>query len=64
MKIVLSRARERPALGSGKPQERNADGAPAAGHSAFEPHPDPGLDAGLHPAGAAGGDRQAATTTS
>ena len=26
-------------IGSGKPQERGPDGAPAVGHPAFEPHP-------------------------
>jgi cysteine synthase A len=38
-KIILSEPANAQLLGSGKPQERTADGAPAASHPAFEPHP-------------------------
>jgi cysteine synthase A len=38
-KIALSEPANAQLVGSGKPQERTADGSPAAGHSAFEPHP-------------------------
>jgi cysteine synthase A len=38
-KIVLSEPANAQLVGSGKPQARGADGAPAASHSAFEPHP-------------------------
>ena len=37
-KIVLCEPANAQLLGSGKPQERTADGSPAVGHSAFEPH--------------------------
>jgi cysteine synthase len=38
-RIVVCEPELAPMLGSGKPQERLADGAPAAGHPAFTPHP-------------------------
>jgi cysteine synthase A len=38
-KIVLCEPANAQLVGSGKPQERAADGSPAAGHPAFEPHP-------------------------
>lgn len=38
-KIILSEPANAQLLGSGKPQPRNADGSPSAGHGAFEPHP-------------------------
>lgn len=38
-KIVLCEPANAQLLGSGRPQERVAGGAPAASHSAFEPHP-------------------------
>lgn len=38
-KIILSEPANAQLLGSGKPQARNADGSPSAGHGAFEPHP-------------------------
>lgn len=38
-KIVLCEPANAQLLGSGKPQERAADGSPAVGHTAFEPHP-------------------------
>ena len=38
-KIVVCEPELAPMLASGKPQERNADGSPAAGHPAFQPHP-------------------------
>jgi len=38
-KIVLCEPANAQLLGSGKPQERTADGSPAVGHTAFEPHP-------------------------
>jgi len=38
-RIVLSEPANAQLIGSGKPQERGADGAPAASHPAFEPHP-------------------------
>ncbi len=38
-KIVLSEPANAALVGSGTPQERNAEGEPSAGHSAFEPHP-------------------------
>lgn len=37
-KIVLSEPANAQLLASGKAQERNADGSPAVGHTAFEPH--------------------------
>jgi cysteine synthase len=37
-KIVLCEPANAQLVGSGKPQERAADGAPAASHPAFEPH--------------------------
>ena len=38
-KIILSEPANAQLLGSGKAQERGANGAPAVSHSAFEPHP-------------------------
>lgn len=38
-KIILSEPANAQLVGSGIAQERTASGAPAAGHSAFEPHP-------------------------
>ncbi|MBC7769786.1 MAG: cysteine synthase A [Phycisphaerales bacterium] len=38
-KIVVCEPADAPLLSSGAAQERNADGTPAAGHSAFKPHP-------------------------
>jgi cysteine synthase A len=38
-KIVLSEPANAQLLGSGKPQERRGDHAPAASHTSFEPHP-------------------------
>ena len=38
-KIVLSEPANAQLLGSGKAQERAADGSPAVSHPAFEPHP-------------------------
>lgn len=38
-KIVVCEPAEAPMLSSGLPQERNADGTPAAGHPAWKPHP-------------------------
>ncbi len=38
-KIVLSEPANAQLVGSGTPQERGADGSPAASHPAFEPHP-------------------------
>ena len=38
-KIVLCEPANAQLLGSGKPQERAADGSPSVGHTAFEPHP-------------------------
>lgn len=38
-KIILSEPANAQLVGSGKPQERTRDGAPAASHPAFEPHP-------------------------
>jgi cysteine synthase A len=38
-RIVLSEPANAQLLGSGKPQERGADHAPAVSHPAFEPHP-------------------------
>ena len=38
-KIVLSEPANAALVASGRAQERTADGAPAAGHPAFEPHP-------------------------
>ncbi|HRK18826.1 MAG TPA: cysteine synthase A [Hyphomicrobiaceae bacterium] len=38
-KIVLTEPANAQLLGSGTPQARNADGSPAVGHTAFEPHP-------------------------
>ena len=63
-KIMLCEPANAQLVGSGKPQERGADGAPAASHPGLRAASDPGLDARLHPAGAAGGDRQAILTTS
>ena len=39
VKIVLSEPANAQLIASGKPQERNAAGEPAASHPAFEPHP-------------------------
>jgi cysteine synthase len=38
-KIILSEPANAQLIGSGKIQERTADGSPAASHPAFEPHP-------------------------
>ena len=38
-KIVVCEPADAALLSSGAPQERNADGTPAAGHSAWKPHP-------------------------
>jgi cysteine synthase A len=38
-KIVLTEPANAQLVGSGKPQQRGAGGAPAASHPAFEPHP-------------------------
>jgi cysteine synthase len=38
-KIVVCEPADAPLLESGAPQERNADGSPAGGHSAWKPHP-------------------------
>jgi cysteine synthase A len=38
-KIVLCEPANAQLVGSGKPQERAADGSPASSHPAFEPHP-------------------------
>lgn len=38
-KIILSEPANAQLVGSGVAQKRDADGAPAEGHSAFEPHP-------------------------
>ncbi len=38
-KIILSEPANAQLVGSGKAQERNADGSPAGSHPAFEPHP-------------------------
>ena len=38
-KIILSEPANAQLVGSGTPQERTADGSPASGHPAFEPHP-------------------------
>lgn len=38
-KIVVCEPADAPLLASGAPQERNADGTPAAGHAAWKPHP-------------------------
>jgi cysteine synthase A len=38
-KIILSEPANAQLVGSGKPQQRGEDGAPAASHAAFEPHP-------------------------
>ncbi|MFI5033063.1 MAG: PLP-dependent cysteine synthase family protein [Reyranellales bacterium] len=38
-KIVVCVPANAQLIGSGKPQERSEDGAPAVGHPAFEPHP-------------------------
>ena len=39
MRVILSEPANAQLIGSGKPQERGAEGAPAASHPAFEPHP-------------------------
>jgi len=39
VKIVLTEPANAQLIGSGKPQERNADASPASSHPAFEPHP-------------------------
>jgi len=38
-KIILSEPANAQIVGSGRAQERNEDGSPAASHPAFEPHP-------------------------
>lgn len=38
-KIVVCEPADAPLLSSGEPQQRNADGTPAAGHPAWKPHP-------------------------
>src|SRR5215813_4939942 len=38
-KIVVCEPQDAPLLGSGSPQQRNADGSPANAHPAFKPHP-------------------------
>jgi cysteine synthase A len=38
-KIILSEPANAQLVGSGKSQQRNDDGSPSAGHTAFEPHP-------------------------
>ncbi|MEP0321619.1 cysteine synthase A [Bauldia litoralis] len=38
-KIIVCEPAEAPLIGSGEPQQRNADGTPAAAHPAFKPHP-------------------------
>jgi cysteine synthase A len=38
-KVVVCEPADAPLLESGAPQARNADGTPAAGHSAWKPHP-------------------------
>jgi cysteine synthase A len=38
-RIILSEPENAPVLGSGIPQERGSDNAPAASHTAFQPHP-------------------------
>ena len=38
-RIILSEPTNAQLIGSGKPQERGADNAPAGSHPAFEPHP-------------------------
>jgi len=38
-RIILSEPANAQLVGSGRPQERSADGSPAASHPAFEPHP-------------------------
>ncbi len=38
-RIILSEPANAQMVGSGKPQERTADGAPTASHPAWEPHP-------------------------
>ena len=63
-KIILSEPANAQLVGSGKAQQRGADGAPARSHPAFEPHPIQGWTPGFHPAGAAGSDRQEDITTS
>ncbi len=39
IKIILAEPANAQLVGSGKPQERDSDGAPAVSHPAFEPHP-------------------------
>ncbi len=39
VRIILSEPANAQLVGSGTPQEREADGAPASSHPAFEPHP-------------------------
>ena len=39
VKIVLTEPANAQLIGSGKPQDRNADASPASSHPAFEPHP-------------------------
>jgi cysteine synthase len=39
VRLILSEPANAQIVGSGVPQQRTADGGPAVGHSAFEPHP-------------------------
>ena len=57
-RIVLSEPANAQLIGSGHVQERGADGAPAASHPAFEPHPIQGWTPDFIPLRAAGGDRR------
>ena len=57
-KIILSEPANAQLVGSGKVQARGADGSPAVSHRGVRAASDPGLDARLHSARAAGGDRQ------
>ena len=61
--IVLSEPANAQLVGSGKAQERAADGAPLASHPAFEPHPIQGWTPDFIPQCAAGGDRLAVSMT-
>ena len=47
-KVVVCEPADAALIASGLPQERNADGSPAAGHPGLETPPHAGLDAGLH----------------
>ena len=48
-KIVVCEPADAPMLTSGAPQERNADGSPAAPHRGVQAASDAGLEPGLHP---------------